>query len=85
MDFGLAFGIWDYEWVLDNVPPHVLTTWRARYLIEPWDMENRMTLAKIKYEPPEFIQDLIKAEKKKHPPRRRMMTSAEFRRKLGKR
>jgi hypothetical protein len=65
--------------VLKTVPPHVLTTWRARYLLEPWDWENRMALAKAKYEPPDFIQALIDAEKKI---KRRPLTGAEVRRRM---
>ena len=41
-----------------------------------------MALAKAKYEPPEFIQALIDAEKKKKKIKRRPLTGAEVRRRM---
>jgi hypothetical protein len=63
--FGLAFGIWDYEWILENVPPHVLTTWQARYAMAPWDAANLNSLGQIKYEPPDWVQEMVDRQRQR--------------------
>lgn len=63
MTIGLALGIWDYEEIL-AWPAHVFEHWRARFLIEPPDAANRMALGRMKYEPPEFIQKMMKAHER---------------------
>ena len=35
------------------MPPRIFNYWQARYLLEPWDMENKRSIAKAKYKPPE--------------------------------
>ena len=63
--FGLVFGIWDYEWILENVPPHMMTHWQARFLITPPDAANRKALGQMKYEPPGWVQDMLEKQRRR--------------------
>ncbi len=63
MTFGLAFGIWDYEEIL-AWPAHIFKHWQARFLMEPWDVQNRMAIAKCKIEPPTWVKGMIRDQEK---------------------
>lgn len=84
--FGLAFDIWDIDWIAANVPPHIRALWAARYAIEPWDAANRYALAKMQYTPPDAVQDLIEEHEEKHPaPKKRQFLSGRaLRRRMKK-
>jgi hypothetical protein len=66
------------------VPPHVLVTWQARYLISPWDGQNLKALAQIEYEPPEWLQDMLEDQKKREKKRRgkKYLSGKDIRRQL---
>jgi len=63
----LRFQLPDFWAILTDWPPSLFEFWRARYLVEPWDMDNKLALAKVKYKPPQF-----------GPPKRRRLDGTEF-------
>ena len=63
MTFGLAFGIPDYEEIL-AWPTHIFKHWQARFLMEPWDVQNRMAIAKGKVEPPGWVKGMIRDQER---------------------
>jgi HAMP domain-containing protein len=78
---GLAFGDWDYEAILRDMPERVRKTWMARYLIEPWDAANRVALGKMQHKPPTWIRAMIAKNgkrQKKARPERQFMTRDEI-------
>jgi hypothetical protein len=75
MQFGQVFGIWDYEWIMANVPRSVITTWTVKWMIRPPDAANTLALMQGEFERPEWLEDMIDeqvekdrkaAPKKKH-------------------
>ena len=50
----LRFGLPDF-WAILDWPESLLNYWQARYLMEPWDAENRLALLKMKHEPPTWL------------------------------
>ena len=52
---GLRFGIWDTDWILNEMPPRLFEYWRARYLLEPWDMDKKKAIAEANYKAPEWL------------------------------
>ena len=65
----LHFRIPDFWTILDEWPESMVTYWQARYLLEPWDAENRKALTECKYKAPDF-------EPVKHGGRRRLSGGA---------
>lgn len=68
------------EWILREIPPSVLTHWEAAYLMSPWDTQEAMANAEIKYRPPSDVQAAMKkaeAGKKKS-----YMTGREIRQRM---
>jgi hypothetical protein len=63
MAFGKEFGEWDYEWVLANVPPHMMLMWEAKNLIEACEMVDRKP--SDRWEPPMWLRQAIREHKAK--------------------
>ena len=83
--FGLAFGIWDTDWIRHEVPPHIRLAWQARYAMQPWDRANLLALGKTGFKPAGWVQDLMDADdrrRKAKPQRRRFLTRADLRRRM---
>jgi len=79
--FGSAFGLWDYEWILEHVPPHMLATWEAFWLINPWDGANRKALGQTEYKPPPWLRKMIADQQRIQKARapKRFLTGDEMR------
>ena len=64
--------------------------WKARYAIQPWDGASRYGLAKLQYEPPAEVDEIMEKWKRREARRQRRqgvrpgMTNAEINRKLRK-
>ena len=58
--------------------------WAARFAMEPPDAANRYAMVKMKYEPPDDVQDLIEEYQEKHPVKRRpkFLTARALRRRM---
>ena len=63
----MLFLIPDFRSILDW-PRSLFEDWRARYLLEPWDMDNQRALARVEYKAPKWLTK-----------KGRFLTPAEFR------
>ncbi|MFA5706701.1 MAG: hypothetical protein WDA41_10140 [Candidatus Neomarinimicrobiota bacterium] len=86
---GLAFGKWNVEKLLDEMPWHQFCWWKAYYQLRPWDAETTKALVEGKYERPAWLEDMIdkhsereKRLAKKRGGIKRGMTAGEIRRRM---